>query len=600
VRAVTFSGMGSASAIRRMAVVLLASALALAAFGTSAARASGCTDSWTDAAGGDWFAPGNWSSDAPPGPEDEACIALSGTYTVSMIQSGAPVSVRSLTIGGAAGTQTLAIGACSAADVASLSTSAGIGNGPRGAIVLAPSPAEGETCGAPPGSVTLGGAIANAGSLTVEPVSDGALRDLSGDLTNTGTLVFEADTTFDGTGAKLLNEGAISFPAEAVLTVGPGESLENVGGGSIDAAGAGGALVKGEPAEHATFAQGAGSTSGAAPVIVDDGTLDYTGTASAHGAGPIVLRGSSTLSGNVQHGESLSVQATCAEEADVTVTEGTPVAGDYVFVNAGRLELSGQSCGRNIFFRLGRHFTERFHNYGIFAVENPYVGYFRLEDCQEVTNYGLLELDATPREMERREAPSLEFSCPFNQTASGMLRTAVASATEYGRMRSGAGGELAGILQVRPIAPFAAGVGQAFDIIAGEPAVQSGFEDELENPVSYTGFYYKPNYSSTGVSLEGTQVTVTRAPASGAPGALITVGGAGYGQERRGGQVTVTFTDGAGVRTVYPDVYLGDEKRPGEFSTQIAIPATAALGAAKIAITSREDDVHITQGFHVT
>ena len=73
-------GVGHARAL----LAALAMLAALAIWAPSAAHASGCTDSWTNAAGGSWFNGANWSTKAAPSSSDEACIALAGTYTVEM------------------------------------------------------------------------------------------------------------------------------------------------------------------------------------------------------------------------------------------------------------------------------------------------------------------------------------------------------------------------------------------------------------------------------------------------------------------------------------------------------------------------------------
>ncbi len=110
------------------------------------------------------------------------------------------MSVKSLTIGGTSGTQTLAVGSsCSVNAV--LTTTAGISNGAQGAITLT----NGDGCG---DSVTVIGPITNAGTITSEPAHGGA-RSLQGNLTNTGTLAINANTAFNGTSTLLTNEGAI-------------------------------------------------------------------------------------------------------------------------------------------------------------------------------------------------------------------------------------------------------------------------------------------------------------------------------------------------------------------------------------------------------
>src|SRR5215475_8459351 len=60
--------------------------------------------SWTNAAGGLWSTPGNWSTNSVPGPSDRALITLSGTYTVTL---DANASVAALVLGAGSGQQTL-------------------------------------------------------------------------------------------------------------------------------------------------------------------------------------------------------------------------------------------------------------------------------------------------------------------------------------------------------------------------------------------------------------------------------------------------------------------------------------------------------------
>ena len=72
----------------------------------ASAQVTVCTTEWTNAAGGDWNDAANWSGAAVPGPADDACVTLDGTYTVT--NTTAPqIDVGSLTLGAASGTQTL-------------------------------------------------------------------------------------------------------------------------------------------------------------------------------------------------------------------------------------------------------------------------------------------------------------------------------------------------------------------------------------------------------------------------------------------------------------------------------------------------------------
>src|ERR1017187_1834534 len=59
---------------------------------------------WTNTSGGNWNVAQNWSPNAVPGAGDTALVNSPGTYVVNVT---AAASVASLTVGGAAGVQTL-------------------------------------------------------------------------------------------------------------------------------------------------------------------------------------------------------------------------------------------------------------------------------------------------------------------------------------------------------------------------------------------------------------------------------------------------------------------------------------------------------------
>ncbi len=63
---------------------------------------------WVSATSGNWSDPNKWSTGAVPQPDDTVAITLKGDYTVTLTTD---VGVRNITLGAAAGTQTLATGA---------------------------------------------------------------------------------------------------------------------------------------------------------------------------------------------------------------------------------------------------------------------------------------------------------------------------------------------------------------------------------------------------------------------------------------------------------------------------------------------------------
>ncbi len=351
----------------RMIVVAIAAIIGLSVLVPTSAHASGCTDSWTNAAGGEWSTGSNWSKGAPPSAEDEACITAAGTYTVTMTQTNTTgsVSVQSLTVGASSGTQTLTVGSSCSLN-ATLATTGGISNGTHGVITLT----NGDGCGE---SVTVTGPISNSGKLFSEPANGGS-RTLQGNLTNKGTFTVNTNTAYDGASTLLSNQGTLKVAEGKQLAVTGGGSVTNGTGGKIAATGSGDLFLK-----EGTFTEGAGTTSGTKPVIVDDASLSY---AAGGGAGPIALQGTSSLSGTSVAGQSLSLQSTCSEHAVVTAASG--------FANGGTMTLTnGDGCGDNVTLIIS---TGTLTNSGTLTTETAHGGSRQIQG--NLTNTGTLTIGA--------------------------------------------------------------------------------------------------------------------------------------------------------------------------------------------------------------
>jgi hypothetical protein len=198
---------GVAQAQRAVALLAaLAGFALLLLLGGSPASAAGCSDSWTNTAGGSWFVGGNWSTGAPPTAGEEACITAAGTYTVTLDELDATVSAHALTIGGASGRQTLAVNADTASAVADTQLKA------RGAMELA----EDVQLTLGPGELlTNDGAIEAAGSgailLQGEPLTPATFVEGTGSIVGdapviitNGTLEYVGDRTEHGSGPIVL------------------------------------------------------------------------------------------------------------------------------------------------------------------------------------------------------------------------------------------------------------------------------------------------------------------------------------------------------------------------------------------------------------
>jgi hypothetical protein len=423
----------------------------------------------------------------------------------------------------------------------------------------------GDGCG---NNVTLAvseGTLTNSGKIITETPVGGA-RTIQGNLTNTGTLSIKANTAYNESGALLTNQGALNIAEGAQLAVTGGGTVTNGSGGTIFAPDTAALSQSG-----GTFVESAGKTIGTVPVILDDATLNYTGTSTEHGSGPIALRGTSNFSGTVRSGETLVLQSTCSENAVATA------AGS--FNNNGTLELTnGDGCGNNVTLNLkGGTLT----NNGTLNIDEPNAGSRTIQG--NVTNAAVVGLGA---------GATLQLSGNYTQASSGRLKTFIASSSSFGSMSVSGTATIAGTLILRQ-GSFKASLGQKYAILSGA-SLTGTFATESEDQVNSTGLYYQPTYSATGVTLAVTQATLAASSAEGAPGATVTLSGSGY---LPGDTITPTFTDHSGVKTVLPTVTVNGS---GEFSTEITIPATAALGKGTITTKSTDTGVHISNTYKVT
>ena len=87
----------------RLSFVLRVTVLTLALFAAGGGNAIAAV-SWKSAVSGNWSDGTKWDTGVPPSLTDDAVIAVDGTYAVTLDGN---ITVNSLTLGGAAGIQTL-------------------------------------------------------------------------------------------------------------------------------------------------------------------------------------------------------------------------------------------------------------------------------------------------------------------------------------------------------------------------------------------------------------------------------------------------------------------------------------------------------------
>ena len=303
--------------------------VAFAALTPASAYASGCTDTFTNTAGGSWSTASNWSKKAAPTSEEEACITEKGTYTVTI--AAATENPKALTIGASSGKQSLDIEA-TASGYAELNTGAGgLTIGANGSVTLTESGVSGNT------DYLIGGAVLNEGTISTLTGTSGGERRIEPSVTNKGTISIGTTTVYNPGGSNTLtNEGALDLAENATLKIESSGTLTDGSGGSINATGNGAVTVGG----NATYNQGAGSTNGTEPVIAENSHINYTGS----GASLIhEVNYYSYISGNIAKGQTLVVEG-CVGGSDQGI-----VVAKASFENAGTIELTsadykGSAC----------------------------------------------------------------------------------------------------------------------------------------------------------------------------------------------------------------------------------------------------------------
>ena len=176
-----------------------------------------------------------------------------------------------------------------------------------------------------PASLSWPGTLTNTGKITTEVGAAGGARTLEGNLTNSGAVNIESDTSFGGSSALFTNKKTVTVADEATFFTPGGQTFTDATGGSVTTT-SGGSL----DFVDTVFNVGAGSP-GSAPVLLESGSkLNLTG---ATAAGTFVFRGSDTMTGSVAAGQSIVLQSVgCESGAAVTATAG--------FTNAGSIDLT--------------------------------------------------------------------------------------------------------------------------------------------------------------------------------------------------------------------------------------------------------------------
>lgn len=306
--------------------------LALATALTGSAAAATCDTTWIGGTG-NWTKPTNWSNGLPGANGPNVCITQSGTYTVN-VKAGpgdfnnAIASAPNLILGGATGTQTVAVTGTFTDQTASASLALGSGTvEPNGRIVLDsddPNHVAGAgICAGDPGLV-------NKGTISFEAGTGGG-RTLMGKVINESSVNFNADTEIPG--VHSCGGNGLTNKAGGTVTVASGKTL--VAKEQFTQSGGTTAVNGTMTAPGTDFTISGGTFTGNAPVLTSPFTLSPSG-----GKGTFVVHGNTSLGSNVGPEITLLIEGTASEGANLGVrSAANPVS------NAGTIRLTSTDAG---------------------------------------------------------------------------------------------------------------------------------------------------------------------------------------------------------------------------------------------------------------
>ncbi|MFQ5702731.1 MAG: hypothetical protein ACE5HT_01780 [Gemmatimonadales bacterium] len=221
------------------------------------ATAQAATVRWTNPAGGNWSNPANWDLGVVPGAGSTVIIDLTGTYTVTL--DVPTVTLGGLTLGGATGTQTLALGGNALAVMGTSSVGANATVTVEGSLVLdgnsvidgSISSVTGGALTFASGTHTLSAGSGIAGTLAVNfaggaATVSGSYAAAAGTLVMGGTVNFNNITAPATTISLTMSAGTLGGPGDlAVSTSINWTGGTWTGGGDVSLASTGTAILGG-------------------------------------------------------------------------------------------------------------------------------------------------------------------------------------------------------------------------------------------------------------------------------------------------------------------------------------------------------------------
>ena len=320
--------------------------------------------------------------------------------------------------------------------------------------------------------VVSSGVLTNTGTITSEAgAGSGSARALEGSVTNKGTLAINTTTTFDGTSAALINDAAINIAVGATFSLPSGQSFSNETGGIIAATGTGQFEQR-----DGTFNEGAGKSTGTG-LVLDDDALHYMGA----GASTIVLRGASTLSGNISAGQSLTIQATDAENATATAATS--------FTNSGKVTLIQIEAEDNRVNLVLEHAGTLTNKGTITIGTGPVASSRTIEGNVKNEKSLLLAAGAT-----------LTLVGSYTQGKKAGLQTTFGVSGNPGKLSATGTAVIAGKLTIKQSKTFKPAKGESFALLSSS-GLTGKFSSVKGKKIKKSSSSYVPTYSATAVTL---------------------------------------------------------------------------------------------------
>ncbi len=319
----------SASCISAVSFLLLLSSPAFAA-----------TIPWAAAVSGNWSDGARWVGGVAPGPGDDAVIDVAGSYTVTLT---APVSVQSLTLGGASGSQLLGTTG------PSLTLASASSIGPNGILSLTSASVGGTGSLANAGSILLRGGAA----ISIPVDNSGTIRARSNPNTIGGALTTQPGSTLrvdsDGVNANAVlvvsngftNHGLIELSETAPLgqvhrlDVTSGTLVNDTDG--VIAAAAGGYALAPKFLGAQLDNRGVVNVSSSGGLSVDKGSADHLNPGTINVTAGNLAIGQSGSTPTFGHSGTFAISASRA----VTITGGAMTFDPGTTTGTGRLILVG-------------------------------------------------------------------------------------------------------------------------------------------------------------------------------------------------------------------------------------------------------------------